>query len=204
MGKLNKDEPLSGNFTYGFFEGEKLNSVVKAGTDISNNKVATSVIGAIAITICGTWMFLSTPSMSSVETRILTPRSSIIMTTSRNKNSLSNISGSISKRMTKNHRVGKTTEIPNLSGNITGFIAYNTLGTGQISEEEAEMRPIRLEKVLVYGSLIALGLSSLTLSTVTNYIVPLFDVNIASILTPMSIAFILMVMLDYLFRGREN
>lgn len=57
---------------------------------------------------------------------------------------------------------------------------------------------------LVYGSLISFGAGSLSLAAIATYITPFFDQNVARVLLPVSGAFLLMVVLDYLLRGREH
>ena len=57
---------------------------------------------------------------------------------------------------------------------------------------------------VVYGSLVTIGVAVMLLSTVVSFIKPLFDVNVAYVLLPLSLAYLAMIGVDYWARGRDN
>ena len=57
---------------------------------------------------------------------------------------------------------------------------------------------------IVYGSLGVIGIIVMLMSTVVSFVVPLFDVNIAYVLLPLSLVYLAMIGVDYWTRGRND
>lgn len=84
--------------------------------------------------------------------------------------------------------------------------AYNGKQEEKTSEEGmiVKKRFNVSSNTVVYGSLGTIGVAVMLVSAVVSFVKPLFDVNVAYVLLPLSLAYLAMIGLDYWARGRDN
>ena len=84
--------------------------------------------------------------------------------------------------------------------------AYNGKQEEKTSEEGmiVKKRFNVSSNTVVYGSLGTIGVAVMLVSTVVSFVKPLFDVNVAYVLLPLSLVYLAMIGVDYWARGRDN
>ena len=85
--------------------------------------------------------------------------------------------------------------------------AYNGIREGKTSAEEetvVKRKTSISSNTIVYGSLGAIGVVVMSISAIVSFVKPLFDVNVAYVLLPLSLAYLAMIGADYWARGRDN
>lgn len=56
---------------------------------------------------------------------------------------------------------------------------------------------------IIYSSLFIIGVAILLTSIISQFYIPLLDLNISKVLIPMSFIYTCMIVLDYLVRGKN-